>query len=241
MKRLYRLVGSALFCCLSAWAQDTATIVGTVTDSSGAVIPGAKVIVSNSQKGLNRELFTNTTGEYTAAKVPIGDYVVSCEKAGFQKLVRTGIALAVGQTLRVDMQLQVGQTTQEVTVAGNAPRVETETAALSDVVAGTQIYNLELNGRNFVQLALLVPGAAPMNDLNTTSVGVGSNTSISFNGGRIQYNNWEVDGGNNTDERIQREPEHLSQPRYHRRVSHLHFQLRRRNGEARRGHHRSGD
>ena len=108
--------------------------------------------------------------------------------------------LAVGQTLRVDMQLQVGQTTQEVTVAGNAPRVETETAAVSDVVAGTQISNLELNGRNFVQLALLVPGAAPGNYLDTTQVGVGNGTYISFNGGRYEYNNWEVDGGNNTDE-----------------------------------------
>ena len=95
MKRLHRLVGSALFCCLSAWAQNTATIVGTVTDTSGAVIPGAKVAVSNPEKGFTRELSTNTTGEYTAAKLPIGNYVIVAEKKGFQKLVRSGIAWAV--------------------------------------------------------------------------------------------------------------------------------------------------
>ena len=194
------MVASAFLFCLSTWAQDTATIVGTVTDSSGGVIPSAKVTASNPAKGFSRELTTNTAGDYTAAKVPIGDYVVSVEVAGFQKLVRSGIPLTVGQTLRVDLQLKVGQTTQEVTVAGNVPRVETETAAVSDVVTGTQIADLELNGRNFVQLALLVPGAAPANYLNTSSVGVYSNTAISFNGGRYEYNNWELDGGNNADE-----------------------------------------
>ena len=188
------------FFCALGWAQDTATIVGTVTDSSGGAIPGAQVTVSNPEKGFTRDLATNTAGEYTAAKLPIGNYVVSGEKAGFQKLVRSGITLAVGQTLRTDLQLQVGPATQQVTVAGNLPHVETETAAVSDVVTGTQISNLELNGRNFVQLALLVPGAAPAAWLNTTSVGLSSNTGISFNGERHAYNNWEVDGGNNTDE-----------------------------------------
>jgi hypothetical protein len=194
------LVASALLFCAATWAQDTATIVGTVTDSSGAVIPGAKVAVSNPEKGFTRELSTNTTGEYTAAKVPIGNYVITAENKGFQKLVRPAITLAVGEVLRVDLQLQVGPTNQEVTVKGDTPRVETETAAVSDMVTGTQIADLELNGRNFVQLALLVPGAARGNYLNTASVGGGSLTFISFNGGRYEYNNWEVDGGNNTDE-----------------------------------------
>ena len=119
MKALYLLVGSALL-CLSAWAQDTATIVGTVTDSSGGVIPGAKVTVSNPEKGFTRELVTNTAGEYTAAKVPIGNYVVSGEKAGFQKFVRSRITLAVGQTVRTDFQLQVGQATQQAQATGEA-------------------------------------------------------------------------------------------------------------------------
>ena len=118
------LVALGLLFCFPAWAQNTATIVGTVIDSSGGVIPGAKVTVSNPEKGFTRELSTNTAGEYTAPKVPIGDYAITAENEGFQRLVRSGITLAVGQTLHVDLQLQVGPTTQEVTVAGNAPRVD---------------------------------------------------------------------------------------------------------------------
>ena len=119
---------------------------------------------------------------------------------GFQKLVRSGITLAVGQTLHVDLQLAVGQVTQEVTVTGNVPRVETESAVVSDVVTGSQIANLDLNGRNFVALALLVPGAAPGGWWDSSATGVTGWLGISFNGGRYEYNNWEVDGRNNTDE-----------------------------------------
>ena len=201
MKRLAWLVGTLLFfVSLSGWAQDTANIVGAVMDSTGAVIPNAKVTVANPDKGFTRDLVSNTAGEYAATKVPIGDYVITAEAAGFQKLVRSGITVTVGQTLRVDLQLTVGQVTQEVTVTGNVVRVETETAAISDVVTGSQIANLELNGRNWVTLATLVPGASPDNGLDTSHVGVYGNNSISFNGGRTQYNNWEIDGGPNTDE-----------------------------------------
>jgi len=190
----------AMFLSLSAWAQDTATIVGDVTDASGAVIPGAKVTVSNPEKGFTREFVSNSAGGYAAERIPIGNYVITAEATGFQKLVRSGIAVTVGQTQRVDLQLTLGQVTQEVTVTGNVARVETETAAISDVVTGNQISKLELNGRNFVTLALLVPGAVPDNGLSTQVVGVAANNSISFNGSRMQYNNWEIDGGNNTDE-----------------------------------------
>ena len=185
---------------LSAWAQDTARIDGTVTDSTGAVIVGAKVRVSNPDKGFVRELVSNSAGDYSVSAIPIGNYEITAEASGFEKLARTGITLAVGQILRVDLQLKVGVTTQEITVAGNASQVQTETSAVSSVVTTTQIENLDLNGRNWVSLALLVPGAAPDNGLNTQAVGVYGNNNISFNGNRMQYANWEIDGGNNTDE-----------------------------------------
>jgi carboxypeptidase family protein len=201
MKRAFLLLATTLFVVsLTAWAQDTAQIVGSVTDTTGAVIPGAKVTVSNPDKGFTRELVSNSAGAYTASAIPIGNYVVTAEAQGFQKLVRSGITLEVGQIQRVDLQMTLGQVTQEVTVTGNVPKVQTETSAISDVVTGTQIANLELNGRNFVTLALLVPGAVPDNGLDTSHVGVYGNNSISFNGSRTQYNNWEIDGGNNTDE-----------------------------------------
>ncbi|MGD1156608.1 MAG: carboxypeptidase-like regulatory domain-containing protein [Terriglobia bacterium] len=188
------------FLSLSAWAQDTAKIVGSVIDSSAAVIVGAKVTVSNPDKGFTRELVSNSAGEYSVGAVPIGNYVVTAEAPGFQKLVRTGITLTVGQIQRVDMQLQVGQTTQEITVTGNLPQVQTETATVSALITNQQIANLDLNGRNWVTLALMVPGAAPDNGLDAIHVGVAGNNSVSFNGNRMQYANWEIDGGANTDE-----------------------------------------
>ncbi len=200
--RAILLPATFLFCLsLTAWAQDQATIVGTVTDASGGVVPDAKVTVSNPSKGFTRELVANSAGEYTAAKVPIGDYVVTVQAKGFQKLVRSGIALSVGQILRVDLQLTLGQVTQEITVAGSATRVETETSAISDVVTSTQIDNLNLNGRNFLALTTLVPGAVPDNGFDPTHLGhLSSTADVSFNGNRMEYSNLEIDGGNNSDE-----------------------------------------
>ena len=202
MKRIGALaLMGVLWACLGAFAQDTAQIVGTVTDSTGAVIPAAKITISNPDKGVTRELVTNSAGQYVASALPIGTYSVSAQATGFKRLEQKGISLQVGQIQRVDLSLSVGPVTQEVTVTtGATPVVQTETAAISGVITGNQIQNLNLNGRNFVTLALLVPGAVPTNDLNTTTVGVAGNNNISFNGSRTQYNNWEIDGGNNTDE-----------------------------------------
>jgi hypothetical protein len=201
MKRIVLLLATVLLTVgISAFAQDTANMNGTVMDKSGAVIPGAKVTVSNPSKGYNRDLVSDSAGFYSISAIPIGDYVVGAEAPGFQKLVRSGITLQVGQTQRVDLLMTVGQVTQEVTVTGNLPKVQTESAAVSSVITNQQIQNLDLNGRNWVTLATLIPGAVADNGLNTQSVGVYGNNNISFNGNRMQYNNWEIDGGNNTDE-----------------------------------------
>ena len=183
------------------WAQDTANIVGTVTDTSGAVIPNAKVMVSNPDKGFTRDLTSSSAGEYTISRIPIGDYVVTAEATGFQRLKRSGITLQVGQTLRVDLQLPVGQVTQEVTVSGNIAKVETESATISDVVTSKQMENLNLNGLNFASLETLVPGASEDNGNSVKQLGHGGAApTISFNGNRATYSNLEIDGGNNSDE-----------------------------------------
>lgn len=201
MKRAFGLLVVVVFVVsLTGWAQDTATIVGNVTDTSGAVIPGAKVTVSNPEKGFKRELVSNAAGAYTASSIPIGNYVVTAEAAGFEKLMRSEITLTVGQIQRVDLQLAVGQVSQEVTVTGNVPHVQTETSALSDVVTGTQIQNLELNGRNFVALYALVPGAVTDNTFDPTQTGINNFAFVSFNGNRMEYQNIEIDGSLNSDE-----------------------------------------
>ena len=201
MKRAILLFAAAFFALsITAWCQDTARIVGTVTDPTGGVIPNAKVTISNPDRGFTRELTSDSAGYYSISAVPIGTYVVTAEAQGFQKLVRSEIILEVGQVQRVDLQLTVGQMTQEVSVVGNVIQVQTENATVSSVISNTQIQNLDLNGRNWVTLALLIPGAVPDNGLDAIHVGVAGNNSISFNGNRMQYANWEIDGGNNTDE-----------------------------------------
>jgi len=201
MKRIFSLLAAALLAvCFSALAQDTARINGSVSDQTGAVIPNAKVTIENPARGFKQVLTSDSAGYFSISAIPIGNYVITAEAPGFQKLVRTGITLEVGQIQRIDLQMTVGQMTQEVTVSGNVPKVQTETATVSSVISNTQIQNLDLNGRNWVTLALLVPGAAPDNGLDAIHVGVAGNNSISFNGNRLQYANWEIDGGNNTDE-----------------------------------------
>ena len=183
----------------TAWAQE-ASIVGTITDSSGAVVPRAKVTVANADKGFTRDLVSNAAGQYLAADLPIGNYVIVAAAPGFRRLVRPGITLQVGQTLRVDLKLMVGQAMQQVTVQGNVPHVQTETAAISDVITENQISNLELNGRQFVALTLLVPGASPDNGMDLSNLQNGGGIAISFNGGRNRYNAFTIDGNNNQDE-----------------------------------------
>jgi hypothetical protein len=185
-----------LFDFFPLYAQDLANIVGTVTDQSGAVVPGAKVIVANNSTGYMRELLTNSEGQYTAPKIPIGTYRISGEAAGFKRLVHSDVVLGVGETLRVDLQLTLGQTSQEVTVSGTmAAHVETETAAISDVVLGQQIANLDLNGRNFLQLAELAPGTVITNGNDFSDVGIGSTIAVSSNGARQTASTYELDGG----------------------------------------------
>ena len=185
----------------AAKAQDLATIVGTVTDSTSAVIPGVNVTVSNPDRGFVRKVVTDSAGEYTAARVPIGSYSITVEKAGFQKLVRSGITLEVGQTLRVDLQLQVGSASQQIMVNADVAKVETETGAISDVVTGAQVSQLNLNARNFANLATLVPGAATLGSgFDSSHVGVLANAAISFNGLPVNVENWEVDSTNNIDQ-----------------------------------------
>src|SRR6266581_4107339 len=197
--KLLAVLALALCLTTAARGQDTATIVGTVLDSSGAVVPGAKVSVSNPERGFVRDVESNSSGEYTAARIPIGDYVVTAEATGFQKLVRAGITLQVGQTLRVDLPMTVGQVNQEVTVKGSAVKVETENATVSDVVSGSQIQDLTLVGRNYQMLTILTPGAAPEDSWDPTKLGHNSQAGISFNGTRDYYNNFEIEGAQNND------------------------------------------
>ena len=196
------LAALLLLVTVSSQAQDTATIVGTVTDTSGAVVPSAKVTVANPERGFVRDLLSNSSGEYSAERIPIGNYVITAESSGFQRLERSGISVSAGQTQRVDLTLTVGQLAQEVKVTGDVTKVETESATMSDVVTSKQIQNLTLNGLNFGALTFLVPGAAQDNGYGEAQqLGhAGAEVGVSFNGNREEYSNLELDGGNNSQE-----------------------------------------
>lgn len=202
MKTLVAIaMGVVLLAPLSARAQDLANILGTVTDSTGAVVPDAQVTVLNSERGFTRTVTSNADGDFSVSRVPIGSYTISAEKPGFEKLVRSGITLNVGQTLRVPLQLRVGSISEEVDVSSTSDRVETETGAVSHVITSSQVGELNLESRNFATLATLVPGAAPAGTgFDPTSVGVLANATISFNGVPGNFNNWEVDSTNNVDQ-----------------------------------------
>lgn len=212
MRRKHRFSAMILTCAAlgllvfpsNFWAQQSsATIVGTVIDPSGAAIPNATVTVASPDTGFKRVLVSNSAGAYTAAALLPGTYSVTAEASGFQRLVQADVTLTVGQTQRIDMQLKVGQATQQVTVQGNVPQVQTENASVSHAIIGDQIQKLNLNGRNVYSLLTLVPGSTPLGDWGNGGLILGhsgAEPSVSFNGVRSVYGNIELDGGNNSDE-----------------------------------------
>jgi hypothetical protein len=177
-----------------SWAQkDTGSIVGTVKDPSGAVVVGAKVTISDVERGQTFSTTTGETGDYVASPLHVGRYTVTVEKEGFKKAVSESIDLDVQQRAAVNVKLEVGRQTEQVIVTGAAPLLQTETSELGQVVDGRRVANLPLNGRNFAQLALLSAGTAP------SEPGARDEKSFGFsaNGARSLQNNFLLDGVDN--------------------------------------------
>ncbi len=193
----------ALALPLASPAQDTGYISGTVTDKSGSAVAGADVLVTDSSGSLTRTTVTNGDGAYVVAGLPGGKYNLVVTAKGFQKYSATKVVLDVAQKIRVDVQLTVGAVTEVIEVTGESvAQVETQSSALSSTITGKQVNELELNGRQFTQLAALSPGVSNQTFGATgTDDGVVGVTNIEFsiNGGRFEYNNWELDGGDNMD------------------------------------------
>jgi hypothetical protein len=177
----------------------TGTISGTVTDSSGAVIPDAAVAVLNVSTKAERKTTTTSAGVFFFTSLPIGDYALRVTKEGFKQYQRTGIHLDVNDKLSFDIALQVGVTTQQITVTEEAPAVETSTGAVSNLIGSEQTQALPLNGRAFNQLVDLIPGVAPDNGRVGGGVGLFSDTAVSVNGNQSNSNTFLVDGLYNED------------------------------------------
>src|SRR5688572_26360375 len=137
------------------WAQfNTAEITGSVKDIADAVLPGATVIAVHSGTGFRSEQFCDANGEFLLANLPVGQYTVSVDFPGFKRITQS-LALVIGQKARLDFAMEVGSVSEEITVLESTPLLQTGNAEVSDVIENQRIVNLPLNGRQFMDLALL--------------------------------------------------------------------------------------
>src|SRR5262245_60250769 len=172
----------------------TATVTGTVSDPQGASVPKVKVVATNQGTKLEYTAQTSDSGVYTIPFLPVGVYVLTVESTGFKKLVSNEITLEVNQTARVDLQLQVGGVNEIVNVQGVSPVLQTENVMVGQVITGNTTTALPLNGRNFQQLTLLVPGTINPNPGGFNTVGQGAQGRPYVNGNREQGNAFLLDG-----------------------------------------------
>ena len=190
----------ALTMATPSFAQKiTGTIRGTVTDATGAVVPGAKVTVINDATGLTRSASTTSAGIYAFAELPVGTYTVRVENTGFKAEIRSNVVLNVAEARTVDVALQTGDISEVVTVEVPAVAVKLVGADISGLVTGEEVRELPLNGRNFMQLTLLQPGVSAINGFNTIDKGLSGGSDVSVSGGSVTSNLWMVDGANNND------------------------------------------
>ena len=159
-RRFSTCTGLALFLCAASGlkGQTTGTISGVVTDPTGATVPDARVTATLVQQNISRIAQSNAEGHYIFNALPPGEYRLAVEKAGFQRLVRTDLTLAVNQNLRVDLSMRLGEVSQMVEVSATAPLVDTRSPALSGLVDDQRVVDLPLNGRNVISLAATLPG-----------------------------------------------------------------------------------
>jgi hypothetical protein len=176
-----------------------ATLTGTVTDTTGAVIAGATLLVHSEETGADvRSVVTSDTGGFNITNLPAGRYTVTVKNSGFESYVAKDVILNVAEKHTLDVQLKTGKTSEIVEVMAENTPIQTTTAEESGTVTGEQVRELALNNRNFEQLLLIQPGVA--NQLgDEPGFGLSSNTVISVNGARAGANNWTVDGADIND------------------------------------------
>ena len=185
----------------------TGTILGVITDSTGAVMPGATVTLNNTATGLVRAVVTDANGEYTAPSLPTGKYTVKAELSGFKTVTVPDVTLGVDQHFRLNLKLEIGAVEESVTVTGASPLIQTSTSELGTTVSEEQIKTLPLNGRNFVNLTRTVPGVVRgvpgANIDGAGSLAWRASASFSANGQRPRDNNYMLDGVDNNETWLQ--------------------------------------
>ena len=203
LRFLFVLLVALIGFCVSTSAQQT-TIVGTVTDPSGASVPNVAITVTNVDTGATHTIPTNDSGQYVAVDLQIGHYVVKAEAKGFKVAEQKDIVLTIGARIRVDFQMQLGAAQETVTVEANAVQVQTDSGERSNLITGQQMSQLAVAGRSIYQLAVLTPGASSQIGAGGMGAGevntpVGGDNNVEFNGMRQNHNIYLLDGGEDDD------------------------------------------
>ena len=179
--------------------KTTGTLRGVVTDPSGAVVANAPVVITNVATGQERTVTTNVQGEYIAPEIDRGVYKVSVKAPNFKEAVSNNVEVHTASTEVLNVQLQVGSTSEQVTVAASEIQVQTDNAGLGEGVTGEQVRELPLNGRSFVQLTQLQPGVSAANSYDSQNKGLLSGVDFAVNGNSYTSNLFLIDGANNND------------------------------------------
>ena len=204
---MFKLISVVAICALSAYGQvGTAELSGTISDPSGAAVANAKVTAVNTATNFERATTTNNNGNYIIQLLPPGDYILNVEGSGFRKASQRGITLQVNQQAQIDVALQVGQVSETIEVTAAAPLIQSEASSLGTVVSEKLVNQLPLNGRNFIQLAVLSPGVTGVGFAATGTIMGGTRpddrrpgTEIFSNGNREGSNNFLYDGIDNNE------------------------------------------
>ena len=196
------MVAVIAFTCSRLPAQVvSAELTGTVSDSSGAVVPNAKIAAANTGTNEAHITVSSSNGDYVLSNLPPGDYTVTVDAPGFRQLVQSGVSLQINQQAKVNLTLQVGQASETVQVTGHPPLLEAESSSLGTVVSQKLVNQLPLNGRNFVQLATLTPGVNGVGQSASGTIMSGTRpddrrpaSNIFSNGNREGDNDFLYDG-----------------------------------------------
>src|ERR1044072_1320953 len=200
------LMSVGLFASVSAQTATVGNLSGTVRDPTGAAVPKADVEIKEENTGATRVAHANDDGNYVFTSLAAGTYTVSTAPPGFKRTVANGVEVHVGENRVLNLDVQIGQVTETVTVSSDAAPVETRSGDVSSLISEKQITELPLNGRNYSQLALMVPGVSPVTQAGAggafaaRGTGLDGGVDMSVNGNGSKQNLWTVDGVNNMDD-----------------------------------------
>jgi Carboxypeptidase regulatory-like domain len=194
-------VAVGLFVSSHALGQSTATVQGTITDSKGAVVPNATVVVRNKATAMERTTQTDSDGNYQVAALPVGTYTIEVKASGFKTQVADQVAIEVAKTVVQNFQMDVGAISEQVLVTSDAPVIETTTTSVGTVINQRTVQEIPLNGRHFVDLGLLIPGSVtpPQNGFLTAPLRGQGSFGLNTAGGREDTVNFMINGVNLND------------------------------------------